>query len=179
MRVLVAYYSRTHTTLRVADGLARELGAAVEVITELHARGTPRAAWRCAAEALLCTVPSISPDRHDPRAYDLVVVGSPVWYGAVSSPVRAYLRRHAGTFNGLALFVTCGGWRPDRALGHMAEVSRHTPRATLALTRRDRNGRDAQSKILAFANALRPESTRVASDPGVNSARARSAAVGD
>ncbi len=150
----------------------------MEVITELHARGTPRAAWRCAAEALLCTVPSTS-NRHDPRAYESRCRRQSGLVRGLSSPVRAYLRRHAGTFNGLALFVTCGGWRPDRALGHMAEVSRHTPRATLALTRRDRNGRDAQSKILAFANALRPESTRVASDPGVNSARARSAAVGD
>jgi hypothetical protein len=153
-RVLVAYFSRTNTTRWVAQCVARELGATIEVITGLPERARPRATWRCAADALLRRRTAIAADLHDAASYDLVVVGTPVWYATTSSPVRSYLTRHAGHLNHIAFFVTCGGWRPDRALWHMALVSRCEPRATLAITRRDLLNQRAQSKIHAFAAAL-------------------------
>jgi menaquinone-dependent protoporphyrinogen IX oxidase len=164
-RVLVAYYSRTNTTRSVAHCLAHELGATVEIIAELRERPSPRAMWRCAADALLRRCPALAADLHDAADYDLVVVGTPVWYATVSSPARSYLARHAGHLKDVAFFVTCGGWRPDRALRHMALVSRCAPRATMAITRRDLLSQRAQSKIHTFAAALGAPKSRWASSP--------------
>lgn len=156
-RVLVAYYSRTDRTRTIAQYLARELGAHVEVLTEAKERARPRPSWRCAADALFARSAPLSAACHDATTYDLVVVGSPVWYAALSSPVRSYLAEHAGSLRNLAFFVTCGGWRPERALRQMLEVSRCAPRATLTVRRRDFWDGRAESRSKAFAATLGAE----------------------
>lgn len=178
-RILLAYYSRTNSTQSIAHCLARELGATLETITEKRPAGRPRPWWRCSVEALMQRGTPLAPDLHTAAAYDLVVVGTPVWYATISSPVRSYLERHAGTFKDVAFFVTCGGWRPDRALEHMARVSRCVPRATLAMTRRDLGNRRARSKIQAFVASIGAPSPRWASEENDRSADASVPRAGD
>jgi len=153
-RVLIAYYSRTDTTRTVAHYLAQELGAHIESLVESTARASPRPSWRCAADALLGRRVALSATRYDASAHDLVVVGSPVWYASVSSPVRSYLAAHAGKLENVAFFVTCGGWRPERALQQMIDVSRCAPLATMTLRDRDLRDGYAALRAQAFAAAL-------------------------
>ena len=42
----------------------------------------------------------------NPEEYDLITVGSPVWAGGLSSPVRTYLRLYGHKFKNVAFFVT-------------------------------------------------------------------------
>jgi flavodoxin len=132
-RRLVAYYSLTGTTQRVAERLAHWLDADLEV---LHDRGPRRGALgalRSALDSALGREVWLAPPLFDPANYDLVLVGSPVWYASVSSPVRSYLSRYRDRLRNVAFFCTCGGTGAPRALRHMAKACGRPPLATLVV----------------------------------------------
>jgi flavodoxin len=133
-KTLVVFYSRTGTTRRLAESLARELQADVEEITE---RGT-RWGWsgylRSSLEALLNRAPRIDRSGHDPAGYDLVVIGTPVWSHAISAPVRAFLREHGHRMSRTAFFCTCTGNGSAHALRQMRELVGKPPVAELVMT---------------------------------------------
>jgi hypothetical protein len=142
-RVLVVYYSRTGNTASVAEGLAR----ASEADTEAIAASVPRRGvvgyLFSGFEALFERESLILPPQRDPRDYDIVLVGGPIWNSTISSPVRSYLKRFASSLPDVAFFVTSGGGEDARALQQMAELSGKKPLAVLGLRERDLKGRFA------------------------------------
>lgn len=107
-RVLVVCYSRNGTTMRVARHVAESLGAELDFIEGSGSRGGFGGYLRSAWEALGKGLPTIRATK-DPASYDLVVIGSPVWVGTMSSPVRSYLFQHAGHLPRCAFFAVMGG----------------------------------------------------------------------
>ncbi|WP_232450506.1 flavodoxin family protein [Burkholderia ubonensis] len=87
-KILVVFYSRTGTTRRAGAALATMLHADVEEIVETHSRIGPFGFLRSLVEAINRKPAEIAASKRDPSAYDLVVIGTPVWAGSVSSPVR-------------------------------------------------------------------------------------------
>ena len=45
-----------------------------------------------------------------------VILGTPVWFWGVASPVRTWVLRHRAALDNVALFCTCGGAGHARAL---------------------------------------------------------------
>jgi hypothetical protein len=90
-KTLVAYYSRSGTTRKLAEGIAESLGADMEEIVEPRDRRSRRGYVRSLLEAFWQRPAPISPAKKDPAAYELVVIGTPVWAASLSSPVRSYL----------------------------------------------------------------------------------------
>ena len=96
-RVLILYYSLGGTTRRVADALAKLTGADIEAVQETRPRHrTPWGYARCILDSMRRRHAPIEPLDHDPTAYDLVVVGTPVWADRVSSPIRTLLADELG-----------------------------------------------------------------------------------
>lgn len=152
-RALIVYHSRSGHTRRVAQALARRLHADLEEIRIVQ----PLEGWlgylMCAIESLAALTPALRPGRHQPSNYALVVVGTPVWFWNVSSPVRSWLEAHRLTHR-LAFFCTMGGSGAARAFATMAELAGRPPQATLALTE-DEVARGAYApKLDAFAKQL-------------------------
>jgi hypothetical protein len=79
----------------------------------------------------------IAPLDHDPSAFDVVVVGGPVWVAAPCTPVRAFLRQHVGAESKLAYFVSYGSSGAQRALAKARAITRTPPVAELAVRQRD------------------------------------------
>lgn len=154
-RVLVVFHSRSGITRRVADAIAGSLRAETEEIADLKTRsgllgylGAGRDAWR------RTLTPIGEPDR-DPADYDLVIVGTPVWVGRMSSPTRSYLDRHRGRFPAIAFFCTCGGKNDEEALfADMAAVAGCEPRAVLAVSDAEEAKGAAWEKIRGFEEAV-------------------------
>jgi multimeric flavodoxin WrbA len=142
-RVLVVYYSRTGNTEAVAQGMARASDGELEGIQEVSSRRGLLGYLRSGFEATLERDAPILPPKHDPHDYDLVLIGSPIWSSAVSSPVRAYLKRFAGTLPDVGFFVTSGGGNDAGALAQMAQLAGKQPLAVLGLRERDLRGRFA------------------------------------
>jgi flavodoxin len=107
-RILVVYYSRTGNTRKLAEAITRELRCDVEEIHDTRARLGFIEFLKSCVEALRGHHANIKAVEHDPKAYDLVVIGPPVWAASVSTPIRAYLGAHAGCFPDVAFFCTLG-----------------------------------------------------------------------
>jgi flavodoxin len=107
-KTLLVYYSRTGNTRRLAHAIARELHCDVEEIQDTRARLGFIEFLKSCIEALRGHHATIDAVRHDPKEYDLIIVGTPVWAASVSTSIRAYLGAHAGGFPDVAFFCTLG-----------------------------------------------------------------------
>jgi flavodoxin len=157
-RILVVYYSRTGHVRSVAEAIAGACAADLEAIREVRPRKGLFAWIRSAREALRGVQPTLLPPEHDVSAYDLVVLGCPVWASRVASPMRSFVAGHAARLPEIALFCTMGGNGGDKVLGELASLCGKAPIAALAL-------RDAElehnltEKLAGFIQALAPAQT--------------------
>ncbi|MCX7894243.1 MAG: hypothetical protein N2544_18010, partial [Burkholderiales bacterium] len=98
----------------------------------------------CAIASIAGLTPALRPTKKDPAGYELVVIGTPVWFWSLSSPVRSWLARHRPKHR-VAFFCTMGGSGARRVFATVA---------TLALTDAQIDG-GADDRIAAFAQSLR------------------------
>ena len=106
MKVLVVYYSRTGNTRFVAEAIAQSLEADIEEIKDGKNRTGIFGFLRCGYEAIFKKLTEIEVSGKNPEEYDLIIVGSPVWAGRLSSPVRTYLHLYGHKFKNVAFFIT-------------------------------------------------------------------------
>lgn len=154
-RILIVCYSRTGNTAMVAEALAQACGADIERIEDTRHRGGLWGWLRSGREAWQGRSGAIAPVEKDPGEYDLVILGSPVWAGHVSSPMRGYLEGHVGKFSRIALFVTEGGSGGAKAFTEMAALAGSAPVATLELTEKELKS-GMQEQLARFVEALDP-----------------------
>lgn len=133
-KTLIVYHSRSGNTRRVAQALARRLGADLDEIRIVQPLEGRLGYAMCALEAIVGLTPALRPMRRDPAAYDLIVIGSPVWFWNLSSPVRSWLEAHRIARGRVAFFCTMGGAGAQRVFATMTALAHRAPVATLALT---------------------------------------------
>jgi flavodoxin len=159
LKTLVVFHSRTGNTRRVARVLASRLDADLDEIRIVQ----PMDGWpgylMCAVEAVAGLAPALRPARRDPARYDLVVVGTPVWFWSLASPVRSWLERHPLRGRRFGFFCTMGGSGASCAFSTMSQLAGGDPVATLALTDREADA-GAGEKLDAFVRELRQELRR-------------------
>lgn len=131
-KTLIVYHSRSGHTERVAEALARRLDADLEEIRIVQPLGGIAGYAMCAIEAIAGLTPALRPMHRDPAAYELVVIGTPVWFWSVASPVRSWLEAHP-LKRRVAFFCTMGGSGAQRVFAAMRELAKHKPVATLPL----------------------------------------------
>ncbi|MCD6456998.1 MAG: flavodoxin family protein [Methanophagales archaeon] len=157
MKTLVVVYSRTGNTLSVAKRIAGELEADLEVIEDKTDRKGILGFLRSGYEALRKKVPPIAEPKHNPGDYELVIIGTPIWAGRISSPVRAYLLRFHGHFGQMAFFATSAGGGHGKALDEMAEFTAAKPLATVEITSDHvRRGKEVEA-LKPFLEAVKPQ----------------------
>lgn len=137
MKILIAYYSRTGMTKKVALKLANELGADLEEIVDTDKRAGALAYLMAGRDALQKKLAAIEPLRYDPASYDLVLVGTPTWAYAMSCAVRTYLTNQKGEMKKVAFFATHGSDGGDKAVRQMADLIGLKPIAELILTSKE------------------------------------------
>lgn len=139
---LIAYYSRTGVGAEVASALAQACGGDLEAIRDVHARDGVAGYLRSAWEALRERPALIETPRHDPADYPFVVLGTPVWAGHMSSPMRAYILQQRARLSRIGLFCTMGGSGGEQVLDAMAQLCGQSVLARLCLREHDvRTGR--------------------------------------
>lgn len=163
-RNLVVFYSRSGTTRDVAKLLASMLDADIEEIVDPTPRRGILGFLRCGMDARRRRVAPIAASRNLPFAYDLVVVGTPIWAETLASPVRAYLRRHRDQFRSVAFFCTRGGTGDHKAFLEMAEEANLDPIAQLSVRRSELRSRATASAIRGFVTQLRERFAQVLRD---------------
>ncbi len=116
-KTLVAYFTLSGNTEKAAKIVAEETGAdlyKIELVTPYPAEY--KAQTELAKKELADgTLPAIKPWPENIDEYDVVFIGSPVWWGTMSTPVRTFLA--SGVLKGKTVipFVTHGGGGADES----------------------------------------------------------------
>jgi flavodoxin len=154
MKTLTIYYSRSGNTKKLAEAISKSVGGDLEEITEPHGRGGPLGWLRSGREASGDMMSVINPPKNDPASYDLVIVGTPIWAGKMSSPVRAYLTKVAGKTKRIAYFATILAGSDDSATyAGMEKITGH-PEATLSIPVNELKGLAYLDKVNKFVETL-------------------------
>lgn len=136
MKSLVAYYSRTNITKKLAERIASEIDADIEeIIPKVNYQGKIGYA-RGGKDAISEKNIEIEPLKYDPEDYDVVYLGSPVWAGKASTPLFSYMKQNEGKFNDVKFFLTAGGRGFESSFKQMEENSKK-PLKTLGLTTKE------------------------------------------
>jgi len=150
MKTLVVYYSRTGHVRELAKKVAAALGADTDEIIDRDDRNRRGGYLRSVYQRIRGRSANIEPALKSPGGYDFVVVGTPVWVGSMSTPVRAYLEAHARELSKVAFFCTLGGSGAATTFRKMEKLSGKTPVATLAIVERKLGDGSTQAEIAAF-----------------------------
>ncbi|SON56339.1 flavodoxin [Hartmannibacter diazotrophicus] len=152
--VLVVYFSRTGNTRKVALAVAESCAAEIEEIREPGERNGLWGWFRSGREAWQRKLAEIEPAEKNPADYGLVIMGTPVWAGTMSSPMRAYLAHYGTRLKRVALFCTLGGAGADKAMADMAAMCSSTPAAKLAILEAELKSGAYRYKAAAFGARL-------------------------
>jgi flavodoxin len=121
-KVLVVYYSRDGHTKLAADEIALQSGAVTESIVDTKKRAGKIATMAAGNDAVFHKKTVISSVVHDPRDFDIIIVGTPAWFSNMTPAVRTYLTEHALSDKEVYFFATCHSIGADKATEQMAEL---------------------------------------------------------
>jgi flavodoxin len=153
--ILVVYYSLTGHTRQVARQIASASGADIDPIVDVAGRQyKPWDMFWLGMRAIFQRPEPIQEPIFDPRDYDLVILGTPVWAGRMAPPVMTYLKQHLGQLKQVALFCTEGGANGERALRQIAELTGLEPKAQLIVTEAELKTGAVQDEVKTFVAAL-------------------------
>jgi flavodoxin len=112
-KVLIAYYSQSGNTREIAEQIQARFGGEmfeIELATPYPASemetigvvGTQRETG---------TLPELAGMVPNLADYDVVFLGTPIWFGTASLPMLSFVKAHSGGFAGKTVvpFYTCGG----------------------------------------------------------------------
>jgi len=139
-KVLVAFYSCTGRTADVADVISKTLACDIEALVDITTRTGLLGYLSNVFDATFGRFTILNPTKYDPSAYDLVIVGTPIWNASPSAAIRTYLTASHGRLKNVAFFCTYGGRGSRRAFRQMRDACARRPvsgQRGLALRRPD------------------------------------------
>lgn len=146
MNYLVVYYSRTGLTRKVGESISDLLHCDRDEIKEKNPAGYPAICY----ERLTKKRPEIFEPSKDPANYDLVVIGTPVWFMGLPGPVRSYMFRERGRLRQVAFYATQGVSGSGNAFREMERICGRKPVQTMEINRRDLKDGECIAKVREY-----------------------------
>lgn len=153
-KTLIVYYSRTGFTKQAAEQLAGLLGADLEALADTKDRAGALGYLVAGKDAGLKRPTVLAPLAHDPAAYDLVVLATPVWSWSITPAIRTYAAAQRAKLKKVAFLATRGGEGSEAIFKELADLCGQEPVASLALLTREVATGSAASKIKELAQKL-------------------------
>ena len=100
-KILVAYFSCTGTTEKVADVIAKTVGGKLYKITPATAYTSADLDWNNKSSRSSIVL--------DLKDYDVVFLGYPIWWNLCPRPVNTFLEKYDFSGKTVILFATSGG----------------------------------------------------------------------
>ncbi len=110
-KILIAYYSQSGNTEAVAEQIQARFGGDIHEIT----LATPYPAGEAETIAVVGVqretgaMPELSATIENFADYDVVFLGTPIWFGGASLPVLSFVAAHDFAGKTVIPFYTCGG----------------------------------------------------------------------
>jgi len=158
MNPLVVYYSRTGNTGKVAEKLASLMGCDLGEIVDLKNRKGPFGFLGAGYSAYARKLTKIKAPDKDPSAYDLIIVGTPIWAGNITPAVRTYLTEivpEGSQARRYALFYTSHSSEQPKAVKDFCSLIKGEPLATLSVLHKDVKAGKFEPQVQGFVDSLR------------------------
>lgn len=151
MKILIAYYSRTKNTEKIAKKLQQELNCDLEKIDDLNQHkgivGWIKGGYKSNRNKG-CKIKKIE---KNPENYDLTIIGSPVWASNIASPIITYIKNNK--FNKIACFVTCNKGGDEKAINNVEKLTSKKLMAKMSLNKKTiKNSKNEINKFLKKVN---------------------------
>jgi flavodoxin len=111
MKTAVVFYTFDGNCALVAEQINAQLSAdfiRLKTEDEKKRRGFAKFFWG-GGMVFLHKKPPLKPYTFDPSAYDLIIIGAPVWAGSPAPPIQTFLSQTVISGKKIALFVCHGG----------------------------------------------------------------------
>lgn len=160
MKAAVIYFSLEGHTKTVADKIAGELAAVT--IPLIPVREYPQGKFSkyfwCGKSATFRERPKLKAYSFNPDAFDLIVLGTPIWAGTFTPPLRTFLRKNRLSGKRVALFASCSGGPTEKCF---EQLKKEMPGCTLLSTLRVVNpvknaDPENDGRIADFCTRLKP-----------------------
>lgn len=112
-KVLIAYYSRTGHSQKIADYLAKEIKADVEIISDLTSRKGFFPLIKACRDAIKSNDTVIGSLGYDPSKYKQIVLVAPIWAGRIPPALRTYVTGFNKKFTSVVSICSAGGDDPS------------------------------------------------------------------
>ena len=105
---LCVYYSRTGNTEKLMREIAAELKCEIVKLDDGVDRSGLGGWMRSGMQAMARRLPPVKPPKtaFPLGVYDLIIIGTPVWAGRCSSPVRSFLVEYGNELRQVAYVIT-------------------------------------------------------------------------
>lgn len=134
MKSLVVYYSRSGNTRKVADIIGKKLGSDMEEIIDNKNRRGMLGFLTSGNEAHLKKIIPIEDIKSDLSQYDLIIVGTPIWAGNISTPIYSFLHKYKEKIIKFAFFSTSMGTDPQKNFFSIEKIVSQKPIAVANIT---------------------------------------------
>jgi len=155
MKILVVYFSRTGNTKKIAESIAEELSCDIEEIVDTKNRSGALGFMRSGKDAMRKSLTKIKDVKCDLSAYDLAIIGTPVWAGRLSTPIRTFIHQYTDQLRRLAFFATHSGDDAQNAFTDMEEISGKKPICILSLTAKEVKKENYIQEVKKFVSDLK------------------------
>jgi flavodoxin len=97
----------------------------------------------------------IKETQKDPKLYDVVILGTPIWNKRMTPAIRTYITENKNRFKSVAFFCTMGGKGGPETFESMTKLCEKTPISTLAITKKEIKNELHQDKIKNFSQQFK------------------------
>jgi len=154
MKSLVVFYSRTGITKKLAQEISKNLKCNIEEIFDTKNRQGIFGYLKSGRDAMSKRFTRLKPITKNPSKYDLIILGTPVWVGTLSTPIRTYIHENRDNFKKIAFFCTLGGSGAEKTFRDMENICNKKPIATLLIRAKEIKNNTYSEKLKEFMNKL-------------------------
>ena len=156
MKCLLAFYSRTGTTKKIAELISTEMNCEYEEILDTKKRkGRIIGFVKCGFAATREKLTIINKIQKDPKLYDTVILGTPIWNKRMTPAIRTYITENKERFKSVGFFCTMGGKGAPETFESMTKLCEKTPVSTLAIAKKDIKNELHPDKIKNFSQQFK------------------------
>ncbi len=151
---LVVFYSRTGTTRKAAEAISGLLNCDMDEIIDTRDRSGLLGYISAGRDASTKQLAEIKELKKNPKAYETVIIGTPVWAFTLSAPVRTYIYQNKESFKKVAFFCTMAGSEPEPIFREMESLCGKKPLSVLGLRASEVAGNNYLGRVREFVRKI-------------------------
>lgn len=147
-KILITYYSRNGNTREIANQIHRSVGGDIfEIqVVEPYPEDYEEVKKIAMHEQASDLKPALKTKVEKIGSYDVIFVGTPIWWGTIAAPVKSFLLQYDLSGKTIVPFITHQGSGLGRSV---ADISKLCPKSTLldGIAIWGRNVKTAQNEV--------------------------------